>query len=439
MRKKLRLPFTNMKPKGWQNLALAAALTFYIIQIGFFAINGTICEDYAFDYCAYWSAGKLMNQAGFTDAYDLDLLAQFQKDTYNIEDKLLEFFKPIEVPYLPIFLIPFKVVASINLPASFLLWTLVNFVGLILYLKFFIEKVSEKPLHLRHFTMLLLSLPVFISFQEGQVNVWLLICAGEFIRAILSNKHIKAGLWLGGWLLKPQILLLILPFLLLKRSIKSLLGFSLSTLVILLVSFLLIKWEGLIKLFNIIFESAGGGATSNPGAMMNWRMLGWHLTSITSDAIGWIIIIIGSILTIFATFYFFRKGFASGSSIKIIEILGVFAATMLVTWHAHVHMSIVLIPPMVYLLEKNRFNKSLFSSWVFFPIFFHLIGYIVISVIFFGNVKIEILSLSWFIRGFPSFLFNLILLIWTIKHTDKEENETQKNNTWSNDTSKNKI
>ena len=59
-------------------------------------------------------------------------------------------------------------------------------------------------------------MPVFLNFFFGQVNLWLLICAGEFFRAFLSAKPLKAGLFLGGWLLKPQLLILIIPFLLIQ-------------------------------------------------------------------------------------------------------------------------------------------------------------------------------------------------------------------------------
>ncbi len=428
MSKKVRLPFVNIRREGWENLALAATIMFYIIQIGFFVFNGTICDDFGFDYCAYWSVGKLINQNGYADAYDLDLLAQSQKDAYNIEDNLIENFRPIEVPYLPIFLIPFEIFSYVDLTASYLMWTLVNFIVLVLYLILFIKKVGVKSLHFRQLGMILLSLPVFINFHEGQVNVWLLICAGEFTRAILAKKEIKAGLWLGGWLLKPQILILILLFLLVKRSIKILAGFSASTLAILAGSFVLIKWDGFIKLKNIIFESAGGGATSNPAAMMNWRMLGWHLSSLTSPAIGWLVIIIGSLLTIFALFYFFKKDFTPGTQMGMIEIIGVFAATGLVTWHAHVHMSIIFIPIILYLLGKDRFDKWLFSVWVFLPILIHVIGYILITLFHFGKVNIDILSFSRFIRGLSFFVLNLIILNWAIKNSDKGENVNQKIN-----------
>ncbi len=34
MNKKLTLPFKNMTPRAWQNLAIAATITFYLILMG---------------------------------------------------------------------------------------------------------------------------------------------------------------------------------------------------------------------------------------------------------------------------------------------------------------------------------------------------------------------------------------------------------------------
>ena len=422
--KKKPIPFRNLSVKGWENLGAAALLIYYIMQVGFFLFDGNICKDYALDYCAYWSAGKQMNESRIADVYNLDLLAEFQEDTFTIANISFVSFNPVEVPYLPIFLIPFQLLSRIDLTVSFILWTLLNLIGLILYLNFFIKETFGDPLDFKLLLMALLSLPIFVNFQEGQVNIWLLICAGEFIRAILSEKQIRAGLWLGGWLLKPQLLVLILPILLIKRSTKILTGFTACTIAALVISLGLMNIEGFNNLKDIIFESAGGGATSSAASMMNWRMLGWYIALKSSSAIGWLTIILGSTLTLIATLSSFRKNITSGSSIKIIALLGLFAATNLVTWHAHIHMSIILIPPMIYLLKKGLFNKSFFLIWLFFPVIAEFFGYIFIVAAQLGNLTINNLQLRWFIRGVPFFILNLLILGWSIKKLNELKYQT---------------
>ena len=240
-----------MSPRGWENLALAAVLTLYLLQIGNVLINGMICQPLAFDYCAFWSAGKIINERGIADIYDLDILSQFQKDIYPQANSSSIPFTPVDVPYLPIFFLPFQFFSLINLPLSYVIWTLINLIGLICYLRFFTMEVAGYSLSFRLLLFILLSLPVFINLHEGQVNIWLGVCAGEFMRAILTDKPYKAGAWLGGWLLKPQLLIFIIPFLLIKRSMKALSGFIISTTAVMTISFGLINTNGLLNYINI--------------------------------------------------------------------------------------------------------------------------------------------------------------------------------------------
>ena len=398
-----------MTTDGWQNLALVAVLTFYIILIAFFIINSNeinICEDYAEDFCAFWSAGKLINQHGFASIYDVDLLTQFQQEVYPQANNAS--FNPFAIMYLPFFLVPFQILSTIHLPHSFILWTIINLIGLILYMRFFTKQVSGHSLSIRLILLIMLSMPVFVNLMLGQINILLGICAGEFLRAVLSDKPIKAGLWLGGWLLKPQLLILIIPFLLIQRSIKVLSGFTLSAITVLGISYAMIHMEGFRSLINILFEASEGGVASSPQVMMNWRMLGWHIASATSQTIGWIVIGLGTLATIVTTFYAFRRKFTADSTRIVIAFLGIFAATGAIAWHAHLPMSIILIPPMIYLMVKNPINKTLFSIWVYLPILVTFILYILIPFTKFSEQIIQLID------GSRGFVLNLIILGWAI-------------------------
>jgi len=421
MNKKHRRPFQSMTSKNWQNLALAAALAFSIILIGFFLMITNIqdidfCGHLAFDYCAFWSGGRIINQQSIADIYDLDLLLQFQKNIYPQSNNSNTSFRAVEIPYLPIFMLPFQLLSLLDLPYSYIVWTLINLIGFISYLRFFTKKVADCSLPFRYVLLIMLSVPVFLNLILGQLNIWLGICAGEFIRAILSDKPTKAGVWLGGWLLKPQMLVLIIPFLLMHRSFKVIKGFILSTFAVLMVSFALIGANGFLNLKNILLESAGGGATSNPQLMMNWRMMGWHIGSLTSSTIEWIIIIVGSVVTVYVTIFIFRRRMTANSS--TIAFLGIFAATGLVTWHSHFSMSIVLIPLLILLIMKNHYNKNILLVWVLMPILVKFIFYI--SILFISEYG----QLGEFLEGLRGFISNLIIFVWAIIAYPRAENET---------------
>lgn len=419
MKKKVHLPFQNMTRETLLNLAIAAMLTFYILQIGVFIFDGTICRNYAFDYCAFWSAGRLSNDLSLVEVYDISLLKEYQKTIYLYENNAYTIFYGCPVPYLPVFLIPFKFLALLDIKLSYIIWTFVNILAFTLYLRFFTRKISGHPLSWRLLLLFLLALPVFVNFQEGQVNVILMIFGGEFIRAYLDDKPTLAGLWLGGWLLKPQLLILIIPFLLLKRSTRVLIGFFISSVAVLLLSYSLINIDGFIALKNLLFDYSQGIPTNNIAAMMNWRMLGWHIASISSSTVGWVITIIGTLITAGCTMFFFRKMVRTDPTKTVIALLGIFAATCAVTWHSHLHMSMILIPLLVYLMIKNKFGKNLFTAWVFVPILFQLVGIIIAFFLQLSNlfeVSFQVLALS---RGLLGFILNLIMLLWTINHNIK--------------------
>ncbi len=366
-----------MTRENWINLAIAATITFYAIQIGIFIFEGTICKDYAFDYCLYWSGGNVSNKYSFKEVYDIELVRKIQLEIIPFDPGQSDNFAGSPVGYFPIFLLPFTALSIFDLPFSYLLWSILNLIGLILYLRFFTKKLFGDPLPNRLLLIFMLSLPVFLNFREGQVNILLLICVGEFLRMLLSKKPFIAGLWLGGLLLKFVLLILIIPFLLIQKEKKALLGFFTSSFIIFLASICLVGIEGMLALKNLFLGYVSGSPFNNVSVMINWRMVGWHITTISSSTLGWGITIIGTLITAGLTFFFFRNWEEEDPIKTTIILLGIFAATCVVSWHAHLHMSIILIPPIAYLMMKYRFNINLVTAWVFIPVFVEMIGIII--------------------------------------------------------------
>lgn len=414
LKNKINFPFQNMTQKGWQNLALASVLIFYLLQLGFDLVSRNMCGNLAIDYCAFWSAGKIINQSGYVDVYNLDLLAQFQKNIYPQWNNQSIPFSVTPIPYLPVFVMPFQLLSLLSLESSFWIWTLLNLLGFILYIRFFTREMTGISLPVRLVLLVMLSLPVFLNLFKGQVNIFLGICAGEFMRATLSKRPFQAGLWLGGWLLKPQLLILILPVLLIQRSIKALTGFIVSAMAAIIISFGLINIKGFIILVNLYLGYAKGMPTNGPEIMMNWRMLGLHITSFTSPTIGWTIAIIGSILTVCVALFISRKPFTSDPTKSAIVLLGIFAATGAVAWHAHLSMSIILILPMIYLYIQKLFPEKLLILWVFMPTMIMFLIYILAALIQAKILPIRMAEMLNLLSGLIGLILNLIILAWAV-------------------------
>lgn len=408
---KRHLPFQNLPPGAWVNLALVIVAIFYILQIAADLFYNPFCKNMAVDFCAFWSAGKISNSQGYASIYDQKMLGQYEHAISVQPGDLTIASRIIPFVYLPVFVLPFQLLSSLPLKISYLVWTLLNLFAFSFYLRYFKKKMDGSSLKTSLLVLSILSMPLFLNIFWGQANIVLCICIGEFLRALVTGRSFKAGLWLGGLLLKPMMLLLIIPILLVQKAFKTLGGFSLITGIAGLISYVMVGTSGFQKLFQILLESTQGGSASSPGIMTNWRMLGFHLSSITTKEVGWLITILGLSITIVATWFISRKSYLPDPINTGVAFLGIFAATGAVTWHVHFPVAIILIPFFVYLSDQLPSAKILFGIWVFLPLILSIIMFIVsaISGLYPGNEKLILFN-----NGFQGLFLNLIVLIWAI-------------------------
>ncbi|MGA9397654.1 MAG: glycosyltransferase family 87 protein [Anaerolineaceae bacterium] len=405
------LPFQNMAPGAWVNLVLVVMALFYLLQIISDQMKSKLCINLAVDYCTYWTVGRLSTTHGYASIYDQTLIYQSESvfftsgDAQSIKDRTIPFV------YLPVFVFPFQILSFLDLRTSFIVWTLINIAGAFLYLRFFARSMTGSPPPMRLLFMSILSIPFFNNLFGGQTNLLLMISIGEFIRANVTGKPLRAGLWLGGLLLKPLFLILILPFLLLHRSYKTLISFSLVAVITLILSFAMIGATGFQALFQVYLDSAQGGSASMPIIMMNWRMLGVHLTGFVSATLGRAVVIIGTSLTLIATWFITRKSYLPDQFKSILAFLGILAATGAVTWHAHAPQTVMFLPLFVYLSLKSRSAERIFKIWVFSPVFFNIANLILAITTHFAPWVSTLILLQ---TGVPALILNLVILIWAV-------------------------
>jgi len=414
MTKKIKIPFQGLTKENWINLLLVALATYYVISFAMPFVQGDWCRT--IDYCGYYGAGLTMNGGSIADIYDTEVLGQFQFDVFDSLNGIERFTEVISMVYLPIFMVPFKFFSLFSFQISLLIWYLINIGGLILYLDYFFRQVDGSKPNLKILALMLLAYPVLLNFNYGQLNVFLVICAAEFIRSLFVHKPLRAGLWLGGWLLKPQLLIVVLLYLLIQKKFKTLLGFIISSILVFGASFLLVGWDGMLSLINLILDSAKGGAVSHYEYMMNWRMLSHYLSFFTSEIIGWIFLGVASLATIAAPLIVFRKEREVDSPEFWVGLLGVFAATTLVAYHAHLHTAMILIPILLFLFAKGWVDQRTIVLWVVVPYLgialLYTIGMLILGNIlpgYFGNV----IEIGY---GTGVLIANLILLLRSLLH-----------------------
>jgi hypothetical protein len=401
-----RLPFQSLDEKAWQNLTMAGLVVIYVVQsIWSLLIVGPLTNSIGFDFRALWSSGYIANTYGFAEVYKLTMLTQVQKLIVPLTT-FRNNFEVVPAPFLPIFMPIFQVFSLIPPVPSFYVWSIFNLIGFFFYIRFFLKKLEVQ--NWRRLSILgLLAFPSFSNLFWGQVNLLLLVCVGEFIRNNLDKREFRAGLWLGGLILKPQLLILIGPVMLLQRKWKLLGGFS-STIVVTLISSLLLgKLSSLVNLATLLTKYVPGIASNAQENMTNWRMVGERLSIFLPITISWGIAAIGIAGTTLVTYLLWRKPLSSSSPTFLLAFTGTLAATMAVTWHSHIHMAMVLIPPILYLYDRQVFPRKLFNWW--------MLG--VPFIVLFLTLPVKLLNLDRYntlagLTGFCMLIFNLIILVW---------------------------
>jgi hypothetical protein len=400
-----------MTSREWLNLGLAALFLFYVIYITWLMIPQMECWRIGGDYCQYLSGGRLANNYGYSHIYDLWLPVQAAAN--SSPTSVMPF------PYLPVFVLPFQLLSKLRPEIGFWTWTALNLAALFLYLRSFARRLNIQPVPDRLLLMIFACLPVYMNVLNGQVNMWLVICVGEFMVAFFSDHPFRAGLWLAGLLLKPQMLILIGLILLLRRSWQILAGLGVSSFAFGILSFLMIGPAGLVQMLKIWLGTANAQAGVWEAGMMNWRMLGVHLSSITNPWIGLGFAIAGVLATLIVALYKWGRPLNPALQSFPVALLGILAATALVTWHAHIHEAVILIPPLVYLYQKKILPQKVLDYWVFLPAFLFLIMVFIPEAtaqlgIFSGDIR----PFIYFVIGAGEFSVNFYLFWWAVRTPD---------------------
>ncbi|TDA67285.1 MAG: DUF2029 domain-containing protein [Chloroflexi bacterium] len=422
MKRKSKLLFSNFKLENWENLILFAVFSFYLSQFGFIVGKGSFPREYGEDYLAFWSAGKIADEKGYSEIYDLNNLRSIQIQ----ELKALGFLVKIDdlsipivpAPYFSFFVPPFRLLSRVNPELGYWIWTIFNLTVLVGYLVFVLRKTllgeSSLSSSKKILWLMLLSFPVFSNLLEGQLNVFLLVCSGEFIRYVASKKPVLSGLWLGGLLLKPQLLILIIPIILIMRNWKLLMGFIISSGVILMTSLFLSGFTGMNELINLWTKSSVGMAASAPVNMINWRMVGVNLNTLMNISAGWAMTGLGITLTILAVYFLIKCSPPYGSPLWVMTILGVFSATLAITWHAHYAMALVLVPFLIYASSYKLLPEKIIFLWVVVtPVV--MFGMMIFSLFVLFLAKTNINNYNGMVIAFSGFIFNLAILVSVIQ------------------------
>lgn len=370
-----------------------------------------VFEYLGIDYRAFRASAEIIADRGFAHIYDLGMQEQYQRPLYEAYalEPLRSPYATAPTYYLPPFLLPFLGLLPFSPVLSFAIWTLLNLLILVLYLRRFLRALDQD----RYSTVLLaaiLSFPAVFNFFFGQVGIWMTICLGEFVLSNRRGQPLLGGLWLSGLLLKPQSLLLLLPGLLLGRQFKVLWGSFLGGLGLLLTSLLLAGWQGLQQLGRLYFLYTGGLETTRAEIMLNWRALAVNLEQILPGWLAWGLAVGGMALTAAAAISLWLPAADPASPRFTLTLLGTYAATCALSWHAHVHMAMPLIPLLLLAWSHSKLSGRMLKAWLAVPALIFPLALIARPVLAHSLAGLSLFGLNLYLLGWA---------VWTKRRFDR--------------------
>lgn len=372
-------PFQDLTFQQWWRLGLVSILLTYILIFTANNYTSGLFNYIGLDFRTYYSSAQIAKNEGFSKIYNLELQKKYQQPLYEdyIGSLPANNFETVPTPYFPIFILPFLIFIFFPPNIGFVLFTIISsgafIVSAIYLLRQF--KLTEEL----NWTIIgaFGSVSLFFNLFFGQINVFLFIALAGFLLQIRDKHYLRSGLILSIWLVKPQMLIFILPWLLFAGKFRTLAGFIIGSIAIVLASTILSLENWITPWFNLIFLYPTGLATTNPLAMMNWRGFALNLETVVSPKIAWGITYTGMLITLFymlKTWLVFRK--ARTDTHYAFAILSTYAATCAITWHSHIHMALPLLVPILILLANKEISYRVWSAFIGLQFLGFLISFI---------------------------------------------------------------
>lgn len=346
-------------------LALVTILEYIAFAIWMVLSRG-IFEYIGVDYRLWYATGMIARFHGFDQIYYYSLQAQYQLPLYiqyaHIGLMSMPFWA-LPLPYLSAFTIPMVLLTFVNPVTGFVAWTVISVVGTLVYVGFFLKR-NQITIERHSLLIIAGSTPFLFNVLLGQVNLWLMIALGEAMIAY-SHKHtFWAGFWLAGLLLKPQLLLLLVPLILITRNWKVLAGFTAGSALVGGISFTI---SGMAAIEGPINTLRSWPSSLNDSGM-NILTFVTNLQKFIPQNLAWVLVVLMFIFTIMLYIKWMLSNMNSGATARMeLYLLVTLAVTCSISPHSNIYMALPMLLPGMVALAKRQIPRWLALTWALAP------------------------------------------------------------------------
>ena len=328
-----------------------------------FQLRAPLMEGYS-DFVSFYTAGKILQRGTPWQLYDIGLQYEIQRETapnVRIRQGALPFVRPPFEAWI------FRPLAHLTYGAAFVIWNLFSCACLILTLLILCQEIPE--LHRISLSLMIASgvcyFPVFFTIVQGQDSLILLLIYVLAFKALRRDREFLCGLTLGLGVFKFPLVVPFLVPLAVKRRLRVILGFALTSSVLAVVSIATVglPTAAYYPKYLLSIDTLAKGV-NRPQDMPNIRgLLGLLPQTTWSPGPRMLLLLLFSILLLS---FVVRKGSFNYSDRGPAFTLGLalnVVGTVLVSYHCHVFDLCVLLLPMGlatgFVLSNDPINANL--------------------------------------------------------------------------------
>lgn len=324
------------------------------------------CHHMGVDFRGYYASAQIALDHGFAQVYDQNLQRDYQATLlYRCSTPPSGPPLYVAMPYLPVFVVLFLPFALLDFTTSFYCW-----IGLqVLLFAFSLYRLTRAyglKVDTTHLLQWGFCIPLISNLYLGQINAFLAVLFVEFLLAFSQERDFRSGLWLSALLIKPHLLILLLPGLVWRRRWRLLAGFVSGTSILLASAIALVRFQGLKAILEVTTLFTGPLIQTVNG-MMNFRALALNLSAILPAWVSWSLAGLGALFILALAIRAWFLSDISSPDAKIRLVVITLLATFLLSWHSHFYMLMLLPPMLLYLDIKGLLPGRLRFAWALAP------------------------------------------------------------------------
>ncbi len=370
-------PFANQgwwQPVTGLRIIVFGNLTFWLV----YAIRDWLHHGFftglGLDWSRFWAAAHLLAARSPADAYHLSALSAAMQPLAQYSRLGAAGVRLGPVPYPPILLAIFHLFIFAGPPQSFFLWTLAN-LGLASIVAWQLAHRFRNQSTGWIMAAQLVAYPLLLELFVGQVVVLLVFAFAQAVFSFEQGKELRAGLWIGLLLMKPQYAFILLPVLLFKCRWLAVLG-SVVTGFGILISSLLIGGLGAVvsyvRMILTIYPHYSGNVGIDPHGMISWRAVVDTLLPFLNPNMGIAVTLLLSLLSLIALPFIWRGRWNPAGERFAWQLLGTMTITLLAAYHSEPTGAALLLVPGVMIIAQpgtsNLIRQLLIAGLWLMPI-----------------------------------------------------------------------